>query len=197
MERKEYARRCCQVERQVQRVPLAESLEQYIVDTQAYQARLVKYHTEFYRRHKFRPCNGAHVFCFNDCWPAISWSVVEYDRVPKQAYYALQMAMAPLQALLDCEERPLTVGQTVELPLCVVNDLPYVVSGGSVVCIIEGSNGEAFTQMVACDVPAVGVTDLPPIQWTPEGSGEHSITLTLVFGGRELARNAYLVDVEA
>jgi beta-mannosidase len=192
---REYARRCCQVERQIRRVPLSNSLDQYIEDTQAYQARFVKYHTEFYRRHKFRPCNGAHVFCFNDCWPAITWSVVEYDRTPKRAYYALKQGMAPLQMLLDCEERPFAMGEAVELPLCVVNDLPYAYPGSSVACVIAGEDGTTTTQRFDCDVPAVGIIDLAPVRWTPERAGLYTITLTLTQDGQERARNQYTVMV--
>ena len=40
------------------------SLEQMIADSQDYQAFVLKYHTEFFRRHKFAPCNGAPFFQF-------------------------------------------------------------------------------------------------------------------------------------
>ena len=76
-------------------------LDQFIRDSQAYQARFIQFHTEYYRRHKFNPCNGAHLFCFNDCWPAITGSVIGYDRKPKEGFFALQRAMAPLQAFLE------------------------------------------------------------------------------------------------
>jgi len=60
--------------------------------SQDYQAEFLQRHTEHYRRHKFAPCNGAHMFCFNDCWPAITWSVIDFDRQPKAAYYAFCLA---------------------------------------------------------------------------------------------------------
>jgi beta-mannosidase len=194
---KAYARRCCQVERQLRRVPLAGSLDEYVEATQAYQARLVKYHTEFYRRHKFRPCNGAHVFCFNDCWPAITWSVVEYDRTPKLAYHAVQQSMAPLQVLLDCMDHAPTVAQATEFPLCVVNDLPHAYPGCQVACIIRSSDSTLFTQTVACDIPAAGSVDLAPIHWTPETDGEHGITVSLLKNDEEIARNEYTILVHA
>ena len=52
------------------------SLEQMISASQDYQAFVLKYHTEFFRRHKFAPCNGALFFQFRDCWPAMTASVV-------------------------------------------------------------------------------------------------------------------------
>jgi beta-mannosidase len=39
---------------------------------------------------------GALVWQLNDCWPAISWSIVDDGLVPKLAYYAVRRALAPL-----------------------------------------------------------------------------------------------------
>ena len=172
-------------------MPLAADLEQYIADTQAYQARFVRYHTEFYRRHKFRPCNGAHVFCFNDCWPAITWALVEYDRTPKQAYYALRQSMAPLQIFLDNPEAERVVGHNETLSLCVVNDFPYEVTDGFVRCDIVGPDGEASSTELSCNVPAVGIMDLAPIHWQPEQAGQYIAKLTCSHRGEVLAENSY------
>jgi beta-mannosidase len=36
-----------------------------------------------------RHCGGALVWQLNDCWPAISWAIVDYFLRPKPAYYAM------------------------------------------------------------------------------------------------------------
>ena len=43
-----------------------------------------------------RQCGGALVWQLNDCWPTISWAVVDYHRVPKPSYYAIKRAMDPV-----------------------------------------------------------------------------------------------------
>lgn len=43
-----------------------------------------------------RKCGGALVWQLNDCWPTISWAVVDYHLVPKPAYYAIKRAMQPV-----------------------------------------------------------------------------------------------------
>lgn len=43
-----------------------------------------------------RKCGGVLVWQLNDCWPTISWSVVDYNLVPKPAYYAIKRAMEPV-----------------------------------------------------------------------------------------------------
>jgi beta-mannosidase len=43
-----------------------------------------------------RKCGGALVWQLNDCWPTMSWAVVDYNSVPKPAYYAIKRAMRPI-----------------------------------------------------------------------------------------------------
>ena len=77
------------------------SLQQMIAASQDYQAFVLKYHTEFFRRHKFAPCNGALFFQFRDCWPAVTASVVDYYGKRKKGYFALQQAFNPIHVMMD------------------------------------------------------------------------------------------------
>lgn len=43
-----------------------------------------------------RRCGGVLVWQLNDCWPTMSWAVVDYFRVKKPAYYAIARALRPL-----------------------------------------------------------------------------------------------------
>ncbi|CAO2658394.1 Nn.00g061170.m01.CDS01 [Neocucurbitaria sp. VM-36] len=43
-----------------------------------------------------RRCGGVLVWQLNDCWPTVSWAVVDYYLVPKPAYYAIKRAMQPI-----------------------------------------------------------------------------------------------------
>ena len=74
---------------------------QFIANSQAYQANLLKYATETYRRAKYDPMQGIVQFMFADAWPAISWSVLDYHRRPKAGYAALQTAMQPVLPSID------------------------------------------------------------------------------------------------
>lgn len=43
-----------------------------------------------------RKCGGVLVWQLNDCWPTMSWAVVDYFLVKKPAYYAIARALRPL-----------------------------------------------------------------------------------------------------
>lgn len=43
-----------------------------------------------------RKCGGVLVWQLNDCWPTMSWAVVDYHAVPKPAFYAIRRALKPV-----------------------------------------------------------------------------------------------------
>ena len=67
------------------------NLEEYIYLSQLYQARGVKYCFEHLRSNMSK-CHGGIYWQFNDCWPVISCSVLDYDFILKPAYYYLKRA---------------------------------------------------------------------------------------------------------
>ncbi|KAK4201529.1 glycoside hydrolase superfamily, partial [Triangularia verruculosa] len=60
---------------------------------------------------KGRKCGGVLVWQLNDCWPTISWAVVDYYGLKKPAWYAIKRALAPIavgvkRTFWDCTTRP-------------------------------------------------------------------------------------------
>lgn len=76
---------------------LPETLEDYVTFTQLTQAEGLKFGIEHFRRRKPH-CSGTLVWQFNDCWPGISWSLVDYYGYAKAAYHYVRRAFAPLAA---------------------------------------------------------------------------------------------------
>ncbi len=69
--------------------------------TQAYQAALIQLQVEDLRRIKYAPTGGFAHFCFGDGHNAVTWSVLDHERVPKQGYFALRDACRPVLGMLD------------------------------------------------------------------------------------------------
>lgn len=71
--------------------------EQYIYCTQLVQAEAVGTAYRLWKRQWKGPgqeyCAGVLVWQMNDCWPAISWSIVDHFRRPKLAYFAVKREM--------------------------------------------------------------------------------------------------------
>ncbi|KAH7361879.1 beta-mannosidase [Plectosphaerella cucumerina] len=68
--------------------------------TQVVQAEAMHFAYKTWRRMWGTPgarrCGGVLVWQLNDCWPTMSWAVVDYHGVPKPAYYAIARALRPL-----------------------------------------------------------------------------------------------------
>lgn len=99
------------------------SFDEWRRATQAYQARVVRYHVETLRRLKYRPTGGFCQFLLADAQPAISWSVLDHQRRPKAAFHALADACAPVVVVADRPAARYAPGDIVHLDVHVVNDL--------------------------------------------------------------------------
>lgn len=75
-------------------------LASYVHLTQTVQAEAMRSAYKTWRRDwnspKDRKCGGALVWQLNDCWPTMSWAVVDYYLIKKPAFYAIARALRPV-----------------------------------------------------------------------------------------------------
>jgi beta-mannosidase len=76
---------------------LPEDLDEYIDYSMIAQAEGLKFGIEHFRRRKPH-CSGTLLWQFNDCWPVLSWSIVDYYGFGKAGYYYVRRAYAPVLA---------------------------------------------------------------------------------------------------
>jgi beta-mannosidase len=73
------------------------NLEEYIDYSMIAQAEGLKFGIEHFRRRKPH-CSGTLFWQLNDCWPVLSWSVLDYYGFAKAGYYYVKRAYAPVLA---------------------------------------------------------------------------------------------------
>ena len=73
---------------------LPKDLEEYIDFSMLAQGEGLKYGIEHYRR-RWPECAGAIIWQLNDCWPTMSWSIVDFYRRPKAGYYYTKRVYRP------------------------------------------------------------------------------------------------------
>ncbi|KAF2719673.1 glycoside hydrolase family 2 protein [Polychaeton citri CBS 116435] len=88
-------------------------LEKYIHLTQLSQSEAMSFAYKGWRRQwgQQRRCGGALVWQLNDCWPTISWSIVDYFLRKKPAYYAIKRALAPIAVAVKRAHHDWSVAQ--------------------------------------------------------------------------------------
>ncbi|OGH56012.1 MAG: hypothetical protein A3G34_06570 [Candidatus Lindowbacteria bacterium RIFCSPLOWO2_12_FULL_62_27] len=131
---------------------LFNSVADFVETSQKYQYDLLKFSTEAYRRTKYRPLGGIYHFMFTECWPAMTWAVVDHERAPKLGYHALRDAMAPVIVSLEVRRREVAPGETIDIPVWVVSDLDEPLKNWRVRFGVEG--GEAQTSEVSLGADA-------------------------------------------
>jgi beta-mannosidase len=150
-----------QVQRMARYVPWRGDRLSYVLESQGYQAEVLKHATELFRRRKYRPTGGTFAFMLNDPAPAVSWSVMDWRRRPKKAYQTLLDAMRPVLICAEYPQERYNVGERISLSLFIINDLSHelgqvgweweVLLGGSSV-----ASGDGETRVSKDSVTRVG-----------------------------------------
>lgn len=188
-------------------VEMGNSWSEFVQNSQTYQARLLKYALERYRQAKYEKLGGLFQFMFMDCWPSITWSVVGYNRVPKQGYFVLQQCFQPVLIGMDVRREQLFLGadrgshpRPLVIAPWVVNDRHEPLRGCQYSVLLAGAGGSfEFTTPEPFDVPADGVLKAAPriVADLPGNlpTGRYEVSLTLKRGDEVLSRNSYALNI--
>lgn len=108
----------------VARIEMGNSLEEFVANSQEYQARLIRFATEAYRRAKGR-VTGYFQFMFVEPWESITWAVLDHKREPKAGYFALKEASSPVLLSIVPYREQLEPGRLPVEEVWIVNDLDH------------------------------------------------------------------------
>jgi beta-mannosidase len=90
-------------------------------------------------------CMGSLFWQLNDCWPAVSWSAVDYYGAPKALYYAARGAYAPILVSPVVEDGAIRVH--------VVSDLGDTFEGELVLEIVDFAGELVWARRIGVAVP--------------------------------------------
>ncbi len=184
------AARCGQPELLRRHNPRSDTLKELVTSSQKHQAEVVRHDIEFIRSRKIDGGRGLHVFAFNDCWPAVSWAVVEYDRTPKPAYHAVQIAMSPVQVFLEDYIRIMPSGSH-ERRMTIVNDTSATIDDARLLIAIKSDVEPSV--VVLPTIPPCGAVRTSASFALDRGSTEVLFTLQWAQGS---VQNRYLLTAD-
>ncbi|NJK80337.1 MAG: glycoside hydrolase [Chloroflexaceae bacterium] len=159
----------------------ASTLQEIIDMSQDYQIFINRYYIDRLRYYKYRPTGGIVPFMFIDPYPAILWSIVDYWRVPKRSYYAMQMAFAPQYAFTLVEARTYAVGEAIVLPIYAVNDAQhpvYDVHLSACLCDPAGAAIALIEHRIALDADCLA-QEIDRLRLTTTTPGTYTLDVTL------------------
>jgi beta-mannosidase len=168
-----------------------------IVDmSQDYQIFVNRYYIDRLRYHKYRPTGGIVPFVLLDPYPAVLWSIIDYWRVPKRSYYAMQTAFNPQYAFCIFAPRTYTVGEAIELPIFTVNDAHTPVHGARLYLRLEDPDNKLLAEAIHyVDMAADSLCEeIDRLRLTPVRPGRHALVIELS-GIPETVAQIYEIDV--
>jgi hypothetical protein len=163
-------------------LPRAKSIEELIARTQHYQGEHVRYFIDHFRCHRFSRCNSFFQFHFADCWPAVTWSVLDYRRRPKASFQYLKESFAPVTVAPDCPPVFCLASERIEVPVYGVNDTPWPAAGYEAHASICDAAGETLARKTwRVDLPANSAVRLGVVRWrAPSTLAADRETTTLI-----------------
>jgi beta-mannosidase len=193
----------------VARIPTGSSWAEFVANSQRYQADLIKFAIEHYRRARYQKVGSFFHFLFGDCWPSVTWSVVSYRRKPKLGYFALQRAYQPVLIGADLQKTVWSKGQNIPADaavagagaiLWVVNDEHRALEGVTCEARLRGKGRDVAVG--ARKEPATMAADaVLELGWmgfevpSDLSPGEYDLVICLRQGDRTLSENSYPVTV--
>lgn len=104
------------------------NIRDLITRSQLYQAIANEFDMEFCRENKFKN-SGFLVWQYNDIWPCLSWSIVDWYGTPKPSYYFLKRASRPVHISADYEKYLWNPGDTFKTDVYLLNDKQISLKG--------------------------------------------------------------------
>ncbi|GIP44598.1 beta-mannosidase [Paenibacillus sp. J45TS6] len=119
---------------------IPKDIEEYMDFSMLTQAEGLKYGIEHFRRNQVRN-SGALVWQLNDSWPGTSWSMIDYELLPKASFYYGKRFFAPILLSLDYEP-----GE--ELKVWLINDTLEICQGTLELKVITFDGEEVYSASI-------------------------------------------------
>jgi beta-mannosidase len=137
---------------------LPKDLLEYIDFSMIAQAEGLKFGIEHFRRRKPH-CSGALIWQLNDCWPVLSWAIMDYYGFGKAGYYYTRRVYAPLLASFKALKNGL-------VELWITNDTLKPFEESVLIQFGSFDSGKIWDETVMARVPAN--TSQPVWRYGPE-----------------------------
>ena len=168
-----------------------ETVQGMIAATQRAQAAALQIAIEHARRRK-PECSGVVFWQFNEPWPAISWSVVDYFRRPKPAYDTVRRCYAPILACLRYPRRRYQVGDTIPLEVWIINDTTEALRDCQLELYMPGDDGRAFSMVFSIEkVPPDSATQPLEFDLVLADRPDTTLFVSLSRDGKVVSQNEY------
>jgi beta-mannosidase len=181
----------------IAKVETGSSIESFIQNSQGYQADLLKTAIELYRRKRFNGITGIFQFMFIDCWPSITWSIVDYFGNPKPGYEIVKKCFRPVFISINVRQNQYYKGKRLLFDLFIINDLYTDFTDCNIVYLFDGKEAES-TGNFSLNRDSLYFINYEKININLPGdvhSGNHNVTVKLMQASGPVSENSFSLNV--
>lgn len=179
------------------KVPMGSTPAEFIANTQKYQAKLIKLAAESYRRQRYQPVSGIFQFMFVEDWPSMNWGIVDYWRLPKLGYAALQQAYQPVLPSIEWKQESYRRGETANFELWAINDLPTSYPDAQITYNLRTGKMLLETHKLNIDIAADSGKKIQDLSWSNLVPAHYELVHTIADNkGNILGINSHEFDVK-
>lgn len=181
---------------EIAKVPMGSTPSEFVNNTQAYQAKVVKLAAESLRRQRYQPVSAIFQFMFVEDWPSMNWGVVDYWRTPKSGYLSLQQAYQPILPSIAWTQENYKKGEIANFSLWVINDLHNAYPNAKLTYTLNKSNQLLETHELEYDIAADSGEKITELHLENLAVGHYEIIFSLTDNkGQNLGTNNHEFDV--
>ncbi|GAB6140442.1 glycoside hydrolase family 2 TIM barrel-domain containing protein [Methylosoma difficile] len=179
------------------KVPMGATPAEFVNNTQAYQVKVIKLAAESYRRQRYQPVNSIFQFMFVEDWPSMNWGVVDYWRMPKTGYYALQQAYQPVLPSIAWQQENFKQGEVVSLGLWVINDLHKAFPNAHLIYSLRNAKALLETSTLEIDIADDSGRLVKNLAWQHLPAGHYELVAKVEQAdGKPLGINTHTFNVD-
>ncbi len=180
----------------IAKVSMGTTPAEFVENTQVYQAKLVKFAAESYRRQRYAPVNSIFQFMFVEDWPSMNWGVVDYWRTPKLGYYTLKQAYQPVLPSIAWVKENFKSSEAAEFTLWVINDLHKAFPNALLSYSLRNKNNLLETHTLNVDIAEDSRQQVKTVAWNNLAVGKYELTVKIVSNNHHvLGINQHLFEI--
>lgn len=172
------------------------TIEEFIRNTQNYQAKVTQFAAESYRRQKFQPVTAIFQFMFAEEWPSMNWGMLDHWRNPKLAYDALATAYQPILPSIAYSKDVWKQTEKVSFDLWIVNDTLEAYPASRLKLTLRSPDGSSDEQEIVVDIEPDSSRQVMTFDRSRLAAGTYLLCVQVANAGLEvLGRNLYSFQV--
>ncbi|AFY92151.1 glycoside hydrolase family 2 protein [Chamaesiphon minutus] len=178
------------------KVPMGKTVEEFIDNTQQYQAQLTQFAAESYRRQRYQPVSAIFQFMFVENWPSINWGIVDYWRQTKPGYEMLKRAYQPILPSIILPKQQWKVGESIPIELWLINDLWKSMPNSQLTYILKRSKTIIKQESIAIAITPDSSKQIENLKLSNLESGNYQLSVIVTDSqSKLLGENSTVFDV--